>query len=189
MQFEEFDFFTQAPAAPAAAAEAASPLVRLQYLIDNTPAIIYCTVPSGDFKMTFVSNNAWHVLGYRPEDMVADPNFWFDHIHPDDAPAIFSSLALVFTEGQRAYEYRFRAADGNYLSMHDTLRLVRDEQGAPLEVIGWLTDSTIRKKMKEAMHSKGEEQQLLIGRLQEAHDQLLQSEKMASIGRRAAGIA
>ena len=57
MQFEEFDFFTQAPAAPAPSAEAASPLVRLQYLVDNTPAIIYCTVPSGDFKMTFVSNN------------------------------------------------------------------------------------------------------------------------------------
>ena len=64
----------------------ASPQVRLQYLIDNTPAIIYSMVPSGDFKMTFVSNNASNVLGYRPEEMVADPNFWFDHIHPDDAP-------------------------------------------------------------------------------------------------------
>ncbi|CUI04094.1 Signal transduction histidine kinase [Janthinobacterium sp. CG23_2] len=191
MQFEEFESFGSdtPPAARAPGADAASPLVRLQYLIDNTPAIIYCTVPSGDFKMTFVSNNAYNVLGYRPEDMVADPNFWFDHIHPDDAPAIFSSLALVFVEGQRAYEYRFRAADGAYLWMHDTLRLIRDEQGAPLEVIGSLTDITIRKTMEEALYSKGQEQQLLIGRLQEAQNQLLQSEKMASIGQLAAGIA
>ncbi|MEO7495818.1 MAG: ATP-binding protein [Massilia sp.] len=195
MEFEDFELFANsapAPAAPAvvpAAAEAATPLVRLQYLVDNTPAIIYCTVPSGDFKMTFVSNNAYHVLGYRPEAMVADPNFWFDHIHPDDAPGIFSSLALVFTEGQRAYEYRFRTADGSYLWMHDTLRLIRDEHGAPLEVIGSLTDITIRKKMEEALHSKGEEQQRLIAKLQEAQDQLLQSEKMASIGQLAAGIA
>ncbi len=191
MQFEEFEFFSSdAPAAPVAAPrEAASPIVRLQYLIDNTPAIIYCTVPSGDFKMTFVSNNALNVLGYRPEEMVADPNFWFDHIHPDDAPSIFSSLALVFTEGQRAYEYRFRVSDGSYLWMHDTLRLIRDEQGAPLEVIGSLTDITSRKTMEEALQAKGEEQQLLIGKLQEAHDQLLQSEKMASIGQLAAGIA
>ena len=190
MQFEDFEFFSSdpSPAAPSAPA-AAEPLVRLQYLIDNTPAIIYCTVPSGDFKMTFVSNNAQHVLGYRPEDMVADPNFWFDHIHPDDAPQIFSSLALVFTEGQRAYEYRFRHADGSYLWMDDTLRLIRDEAGAPLEVIGSLTDITERKRMEEALHLKGEEQQLLITRLQEAHDQLLQSEKMASIGQLAAGIA
>ena len=35
--------------------------------------------------------------------MLADPNFWFNHIHPDDIPTIFSSLALVFVEGQRTY--------------------------------------------------------------------------------------
>ncbi len=75
---------------------------RLEYLIANTPAIIYSSVPTGDFKMTFVSDNALRVLDYKPEEMVADPNFWFDHIHPDDVPIIFSSLALVFSEGQRA---------------------------------------------------------------------------------------
>jgi PAS domain S-box-containing protein len=178
MQFEDVDFFSAKPAASVAA----SPMVRLQYLLDNTPAIIYCTVPSGDFKMTFVSNNALNLLGYRPEDMVADPNFWFDHIHPDDAPHIFSSLAYLFTEGQRVYEYRFRIADGSYLWMHDSLRLIRDEAGAPLEVIGSLTDITARKLMEQAQHE-------LIGKLREAHEQLLQSEKMASIGQLAAGIA
>ena len=189
MQFEEFESFAPNGQLAAAAAPAVSPVVRLQYLIDNTPAIIYCSVPSGDFKMTFVSNNAENVLGYRPEDMLADPNFWFDHIHPDDAPAIFSSLAQVFVDGERAYEYRFRAADGRYLWMHDNLRLIRDAQGAPLEVMGSLTDITDRKKMEQSLFSKGQEQQLLISRLQEAHDQLLQSEKMASIGQLAAGIA
>jgi PAS domain S-box-containing protein len=186
MQFEDFEF---AASAPPPRTEAAPPLVRLQYLLDNTPGIIYCAVPSGDFKLTFVSNNAWHMLGYRPEQMVADPNFWFDHIHPDDAPHIFSSLALVFVEGQRTYEYRFRAADGRYLWLHDNLRLIRDELGRPLEVIGSMTDITARKEMEQTLTRKGEEQQQLIARLQEAHDQLLQSEKMASIGQLAAGIA
>ena len=186
MQFEDFEVFTSDPVPEAVVA---SPSERLQYLIDNTPALIYSTVPSGDFKMTFVSNNALHMLGYQPDEMVRDPNFWFDHIHPDDAPTIFSSLALVFVEGQRAYEYRFRKADGNYLWMHDTLRLIRDAQGLPLEVIGAMTDITARKAMEESLQSKGEEQKQLIARLQEAHDQLLQSEKMASIGQLAAGIA
>ena len=61
MQFEEFESFDTVSTAPVATA-AASPLVRLQYLIDNTPAIIYSTVPSGDFQMTFVSNNAYNGL-------------------------------------------------------------------------------------------------------------------------------
>jgi two-component system NtrC family sensor kinase len=166
MEFEDFDFITSE--APARASEPADPLQRLKYLVDNTPAIIYSTVPSGDFKMTFVSANALNVLGYRPEEMVADPNFWFDHIHPDDAPNIFSSLAQIFSEGERAYEYRFRRADGRYLWMHDQLRLIRDAQGAPLEVIGSLTDITDRKQMEET---------------------LLQAQNMASIGQLAAGVA
>ncbi|MES2933506.1 MAG: ATP-binding protein [Pseudomonadota bacterium] len=188
-QFEEFDFDVPSAAPRSVATVDTEPMVRLQYLIDNTPAIIYSSVATGDFKMTYVSSNALRVLGYRSEDMVADPNFWFDHIHPDDAPNIFSSLALVFVEGQRAYEYRFKTSNGDYVWMHDTLRLIRDEQGNPLEVIGSMTDISVRKKMEEALQSKGEEQQQLIGKLQEAHDQLLQSEKMASIGQLAAGIA
>ncbi len=166
MEFEDFDFITSET--PARAQEPADPLQRLQYLVDNTPAIIYSTVPSGDFKMTFVSANALNVLGYRPQEMVADPNFWFDHIHPDDAPNIFSSLAQIFSEGERTYEYRFRAADGRYLWMQDQLRLIRDEQGAPVEVIGSLTDITDRKLMEE---------------------RLLQAQNMASIGQLAAGVA
>jgi len=162
---------------------------RLKYLIANTPAIIYSSVPTGDGTMTFVSDNALRVLDYRPEEMVADPSFWFDHIHPDDVPTIFSSFALIFTEGQQAYEYRFRAHDGRYLWMHDTLRLIRDADGNPLEVVGSLTNITDRKQMEEALQKKGEEQQRLINQLQEAQAQLLQSEKMASIGQLAAGIA
>ena len=66
IQFEEFESFASSPLP----APVASPLVRLKYLIDNTPAIIYSSVASGDFKMTFVSANARNVLGYAPEEML-----------------------------------------------------------------------------------------------------------------------
>lgn len=190
-QFDEFSILPPATATATAtdASKGLSTDTRLQYLIDNTPAIIYSSVPTGDFKMTFVSNNALHVLGYQPEEMVADPNFWFDHIHPEDIPQIFSSIAKLFTEGERTYEYRFMSRAGHYVWMHDMLRLIRDEDGNPVEVIGSLTDITKRKEMEDALFKKGEEQQLLIKKLQEAHEQLLQSEKMASVGQLAAGIA
>ncbi|MBI3285021.1 MAG: PAS domain-containing protein [Burkholderiales bacterium] len=190
-QFDEFSLTPPNAGYPTAVNSgiAASTDSRLQYLIDNTPAIIYSSVPSGDFKMTFVSSNAYRVLGYRPEEMLADPNFWFNHLHPDDVPRIFSSLAMLFTEGERTYEYRFMSRAGHYIWMHDMLRLIRAQDGTPIEVVGSLTDITERKQMEEALQKKGEEQQLLIKKLQEAHEQLLQSEKMASVGQLAAGIA
>jgi two-component system NtrC family sensor kinase len=187
-QFEEFVSYSSATPA-ATTMQGGGSDERYRYLLANTPAIVYSTVPSGDFKMTFVSENAWRVLGFRPAEMMADPNFWFSHIHPDDIPIIFSSLAQLFVEGQRTYEYRFQAADGRYLWMHDTLRLIRDERGQPFEVIGSLTDITERKLMEEALQKKGKEQQLLIQQLKETQNQLLQSEKMASLGQLAAGMA
>lgn len=47
----------------------------------------------------------------------------------------------------------------------------------------------IRLETEESLRQLSAEQQLLIAKLQAAHDQLLQSEKMASIGQLAAGIA
>ena len=60
-----------APASPAttqptgAGADLAHENARLRYLIANTPAIIYSSVPTGDGKMTFVSDNAKRLLDYE----------------------------------------------------------------------------------------------------------------------------
>ena len=50
-------------------------------------------------------------------------------------------------------------------------------------------DITARKQAEEALLREKEEQKALIKKLEEAHNQLLQSEKMASIGQLAAGVA
>ncbi len=163
---------------------------HLQYLIDNSPAIIYSAVPSGDFKITFVSENLHNVLGYQPHEMLDEMNFWFEHIHPDDRAALIQRLPRLLAEGgQKSHDYRFRHCDGHYLWMHDTLRMVYDEAGTPLELLGSLLDITERTSMEEAIRREKEEQRALIRELQEARDQLLQNEKMAAIGQLAAGVA
>lgn len=50
-------------------------------------------------------------------------------------------------------------------------------------------DITARKQAEEALRREKEEQRVLIKKLEEAHNQLLQAEKMASIGQLAAGVA
>ncbi len=171
-------------------AELAETSTHLQYLVDNSPAIIYSAVPSGDFTITFVSGNLYEVLGYQPRDMLNEMNFWFEHIHPEDQADLIQRLPRLLAKGgQQSHDYRFRHRDGHYLWMHDTLRMVYDEAGTPLELLGSLLDITERKSMEEAMRREKEEQRALIRELQEARDQLLQNEKMAAIGQLAAGVA
>lgn len=57
----------------------------LRQLLAASPAIIYTTQASGDYRCTFVSENLRAIMGYSPEEMTTDPKTWADHLHPEDA--------------------------------------------------------------------------------------------------------
>lgn len=162
---------------------------RMQYLIDNTPAIIYTSVASGDFKITSISANIRIMLGYEQHEVIDDPDFWFNHIHEDDRNHIFMQLPKLWQTGEQVHEYRFQKKDGSYLWMHDTLRLIVNKDNSPKEIIGSLVDISGQKNLEVQLKKEKQEQLELNLKLQEAQNQLVQSEKMASLGQLAAGVA
>ena len=162
---------------------------RMQYLIDNTPAIIYTSVASGDFKITSISANIRIMLGYSQDEVIDDPDFWFNHIHEDDRNHIFMQLPKLWQTGEQVHEYRFQKKDGSYLWMHDTLRLIVNEDKSPKEIIGSLVDISSQKELEVQLKKEKQEQLELNSKLQETQNQLVQSEKMASLGQLAAGVA
>jgi PAS domain S-box-containing protein len=155
---------------------------KLQYLVENTPSIIYRAVPSGDFSFTYISENIYRNLGYQSEDVLEDPDFWFQHIHSDDLDKIFPRISYLIQDGVQSYDYRFMHKDGSYIWMHDTMRMIFDSDNKPLEIVGSFTDITELKQAEEEINKSHKD-------LQEAQEQLLQSEKMSSIGQLAAGVA
>jgi PAS domain S-box-containing protein len=129
----------------------------LEYLVSSNPAVIYTSKASGDYGATYISGNVTSLTGYEAKDFVENSSFWINHIHPDDKQRILDGLPSVFEKGYHSHEYRFLYKDGSYQWMLDEMRLVRDEQGNPLEIIGYWINITDRKKAEDAL-SESEEQ-------------------------------
>ncbi|CAN5871376.1 EAL domain-containing protein [soil metagenome] len=128
---------------------------RLDHLLASSPSIIYSTGATAVHRCTFVSRNLLETLGYAPEEMIADPEFWFAHLHPEDRATVLAHFAQEVVPERGSIEYRFRHADGSYRWFHDSYRLVRDEAG-PAEVVGSWTDITARKAAEETARSREE---------------------------------
>ena len=130
---------------------------RLSHLISFTPAVIYSFDVKGDNNATFVSENIKDLLGYEPHDYLDDRNFWLNNLHPDDKDRVLKDFPSVWETGAFEQEYRFRKKDGDYLWVSDQLRVIKDENDEPKEVVGAWTDITARKKAEaevKASHAR-----------------------------------
>src|SRR6266851_2276743 len=123
---------------------------RLARLLSASPAVIYSFKATGDFAPTFVNDNIIGVFGYAPAEYLENPSFWRDRVHADDLARVEEAIAKFFENGVHAVEYRFRRKDGSYCWVNDEQRLIRDEDGKPLEIVGSWSDITARKAAEEA---------------------------------------
>jgi two-component system cell cycle sensor histidine kinase/response regulator CckA len=137
-------------------------------LLSASPAVIYSFKATGDFAPTFVSDNIIDVFGYAPAEFLENASFWRDRVHPDDLARVEKAISTFFQNGVHAVEYRFRRKNGSYCWVNDAQHLIRGLDGKPMEIVGSWSDITARKT---------------------AEAQLLQAQKLESIGRLAGGIA
>jgi adenylate cyclase len=132
---------------------------RLAQLLTSSPAVIYSYRATGDFAPTFVSENIRDWLGYEAADYLQDADFWRSRVHPHDFSATEAQSINLYKHGRHTVEYRFRKKDGTYCWVNDAQRLIRDEKGQPVEVIGSWSDISERKRAEEeaaAAHNRVE---------------------------------
>jgi PAS domain S-box-containing protein len=86
------------------------------------------------------------VLGYRLDEVSPDVAWYEARVHPDDLAHAWQSVRAAFESGAPGYSnrYRFRHRDGHYVYVTDQARIVRDEAGRPIRVLGGVTDISAR---------------------------------------------
>ncbi|MEB3269468.1 MAG: PAS domain-containing protein, partial [Leptolyngbya sp.] len=138
---------------------------RWEFLVQTSPAVIYSTEPTANYACTFVSDRLTQVLGYSPAEVYAQPDFWVSHLHPDDAPQVFADHDHLFEQGWLSHEYRLRHRQGHDIWVQDELRLVRDQAGKPLEIVGYFTEISDRKHQEKEKATTAAATQALSDRL------------------------
>ncbi len=158
---------------------------RLQYLLAVSPAIIYTTKATGDYACTFVSENLRAIMGYTPQEMTTDPKGWPDHLHPEDATRAFGEMLPLIGRGGGSVEYRFRHRDGHYIWIQDTFKVVYDDAGRPLELVGAWADITERKEAEQlalAANAEIQETKRYLTRLIESSpDAIIATDKQGTV--------
>ncbi len=118
---------------------------ELSFLISASPAVIYSCGPGGSCPTTFITGNIETQLGYIAKDFLDDPYFWENHLHPEDRDRVVAWHDAIGETGDTAMEYRFRRKDGSYVWLYDQHRLLHDEEGNDLVIVGSWFDVTARR--------------------------------------------
>jgi PAS domain S-box-containing protein/putative nucleotidyltransferase with HDIG domain len=128
---------------------------KFRQLIAHLPTVVYMN-PVGDSSSTlYVSPQIETLLGYTPEEWLADPNLWSKTLHPEDSQHVLKQVTITDQSNKPfEMEYRMIARDGRLVWVHDQVILVNDGKGQPQFWQGIMLDITERKEAQESMHEK-----------------------------------
>lgn len=142
----------------------------LSTLMSNLPGMAYRCLNDKDRTMKFVSEGAYELIGYTPNELTEKPHVVFGElIHLEDREYVWKTIQSALAQGKTfQLNYRIVAKEGEQKWVWEQGSGVLESDGKSLTLEGFITDVTARKRMEE---------------------ELVRTQKLESIGSLASGIA
>ena len=119
-------------------------------LLESTHAIPWkIDWPTATFA--YIGPQIEQLLGWKPDSWIT-VNDWAARMHPDDrAWVVDFCIAQSQSGADHEADYRALHANGEYVWIRDVVHVVRNEDGSPQALIGFMFDISERKKTEQKL--------------------------------------
>jgi len=127
---------------------------KFRRLVEYLPAVVYMNPAVNADSTTYVSPQIEEMMGYIPEEWLAEEDFWKKRIHPEDRQAVLAQVDSAIQSGEPFdMEYRTIHRDGRVIWIRDKSILVYDEQNHPQFWQGIMLDITEQKQHEQELEA------------------------------------
>ncbi|ELR68569.1 Multi-sensor Hybrid Histidine Kinase [Fulvivirga imtechensis AK7] len=118
----------------------------LNRLVSNLPGSVYRCEPESPWKTTYMSEGAYELTGYRPDEFTSDEVRWISIIYPEDLDYVISRTKEGITNREIfTLTYRIVTKSGALKWVWDRGVATYNENGEAVFIEGFTTDITERK--------------------------------------------
>jgi PAS domain S-box-containing protein len=160
---------------------------KFRHLVEGANDLIYTT--SLDAVFTYVAPQVTEILGYYPSEIMGQSIALFTH--PDDISiaAAFNQSIVETGEPRAGMEIRAKRKDGSWCWITCNNSPIKDANGNIVGIQGIARDISDRKAAEFQLQQQAEKLENAFQELKQTQAQMLQSEKMSSLGQMVAGVA